>query len=132
MENGRRGCYFWAITDDDSVFRARNMGDGEEQHVVGGLLNRDEGTERRRGGRRIVYEVGQDTPVTFLVEIEDEAGRAAAITCRTQTHLMVNFYPRAQVVWSLLKADFGGGVEGWGGLQEFQPLGAFRRVVRGN
>lgn len=132
MDNVRRGGYFWAIADDDTAFHAQTMGDGDEQRVVGGFLKRDDRTESLRGGRRIVTEMGQYTPDTFLVEIEDEAGRAAAITCRTQTHLMVNFYPRAQVVWSLLKADFGGGVEGWGDLQEFQPLEAFRRMVRGN
>lgn len=132
MDNVRRGGYFWAIADEDTAFHAQTMGDGDEQRVVGGFLKRDGRTESLRGGRRIVTEMGQYTPDTFLVEIEDEAGRAAAITCRTQTHLMVNFYPRAQVVWSLLKADFGGGVEGWGDLQEFQPLEAFRRMVRGN
>jgi hypothetical protein len=43
---------------------------------------------------------------------------------------MVNFYPRVQVVWSLLEADFGGGVKGWGDIQEFQPLEQFRAMVR--
>jgi hypothetical protein len=44
---------------------------------------------------------------------------------------MVNFYPRVQVVWSLLEADFGGGRMGWGDIQEFQPLEQFRKMVRG-
>jgi hypothetical protein len=29
---------------------------------------------------------------------------------------MFNGFPRNQVVWSLLEADFGGGVRGWGDI----------------
>jgi hypothetical protein len=84
------------------------------------------------GGKRIVTQMGKYTPDVFTVSLEDEAGRSAEFTCRISTHLMVNFYPRAQVVWSLLKADFGNGREGWGDLQEFQPIEMFRKMVRGS
>jgi hypothetical protein len=84
------------------------------------------------GGKRVVTEMGQYTPDTFDIALEDESGRTATFTCKSSTHLMVNFYPRAQVVWSLLRADFGHGREGWGDLQEFQPLEMFRAMVRGD
>jgi len=45
---------------------------------------------------------------------------------------MFNGFPRCQVVWSLLEADFSGGRRGWGDIQEFQPIEQFRRMVRGN
>jgi hypothetical protein len=131
MDNVKRGSYFWAIADDDTAFHAQTMGEGDEQRVVGGFLRLDGRTETVTGGRRLVTQMGPYTPDLFDISLEDEAGRTAEFTCRSSTHLMVNFYPRAQVVWSLLKADFGDGVEGWGDLQEFQPLEMFRKMVRG-
>lgn len=132
MDNVKRGSYFWAVADDDTAFHAQTMGDGDEQRVVGGFLRLDGRTETVTGGKRIVTKMGQYTPDEFDVSLEDEAGRTAQFTCRSSVHLMVNFYPRAQVVWSLLKADFGNGKEGWGDLQEFQPLEMFRKMVRGS
>lgn len=132
MDNVKRGSYFWAVADDDTAFHAQTMGDGDEQRVVGGFLRLDGKTATVTGGKRIVTQMGKYTPDVFTVSLEDEAGRSAEFTCRTSTHLMVNFYPRAQVVWSLLKADFGNGREGWGDLQEFQPIEMFRKMVRGS
>ncbi len=131
MDNVKRGSYFWAVADDDTAFHAQTMGDGDEQRVVGGFLRLDGKTATVTGGKRTVTRMGKYTPDEFVVSLEDELGRTAEIAARSSVHLMVNFYPRAQVVWSLLQADFGNGVEGWGDLQEFQPIEMFRKMVRG-
>lgn len=130
MDNVKRGSYFWAVADDDTAFHAQTMGDGDEQRVVGGFLRLDGRTETVTGGKRVVTKMGKYTPDVFEIALEDASGRTAEFTCRSSVHLMVNFYPRAQVVWSLLKADFGNGKQGWGDLQEFQPLEMFRKMVR--
>ena len=59
-----------------------------------------------------------------------KVGRSLDVKARSMSDLMVNFYPRVQVVWSLLEADFGGGRMGWGDIQEFQPMEQFRKMVR--
>jgi hypothetical protein len=127
----KRGSYFWAIASEDSAFHAQTIGDGDEQQVVGGFLMRDGKVATLTEGKREVTSMGRLTPDTFRLTIEDELGRAAQIEARTSSHLMFNGFPRCQVVWSLLEADFGGGVKGWGDIQEFQPMEQFRRMVRG-
>jgi hypothetical protein len=106
------------------------MGEGDEMRVVGGFLKRDGEMSSLVGGQRIVTEMGKVTPRLFDLTLIDEKGRSVDIKARTCSDLMVNFYPRVQVVWSLLEADFGGGVKGWGDIQEFQPLEQFRAMVR--
>jgi len=108
------------------------MGEGDVQRVVGGFFTRDGKTATLAGGERVVTEMGALTPHAFRVTLEDRLGRTADITAKTCSHLMFNGFPRCQVVWSLLDADFGGGVKGWGDIQEFQPMEQFRRMVRGN
>jgi hypothetical protein len=108
------------------------MGEGDEQRVVGGFLTLDGNTATLAGGKRLVTQMGELTPRTFHLALEDRLGRTAEITATTSSHLMFNGFPRCQVVWSLLEADFGGGVKGWGDIQEFQPMEQFRRMVRGN
>jgi len=127
----RRGSYFWAIASQDTAFHAQTMGDGDEQRVVGGFLRLDGRTASLAGGKRVVTKMGELTPDCFTLSLADELGRTAEITARPSSHLTFNGFPRAQVVWSLLHADFGGGVTGWGDIQEFQPLEMFRRMVRG-
>lgn len=127
----KRGSYFWAIASEDTAFHAQTMGDGDEQRVVGGFLRLDGETSTLTGGRRVVTKMGEWTPDTFALELEDRLGRTATITARTCTHLTFNGFPRCQVIWSLLEADFGNGVTGWGDIQEFQPMEMFRRMVRG-
>ncbi len=131
IDSVKRGSYFWAIASEDTGFHAQTMGEGDDQRVVGGFLTLDGKTSTLAGGRRVVTEMGSLTPDTFKLELEDEMGRTAMITARSSSHLMFNGFPRCQVVWSLLEADFGGGVKGWGDLQEFQPMEQFRHMVRG-
>lgn len=131
MDGVKRGSYFWAIADERTAFHAQTMGDGDEQRVVGGFLKLDGKTASLTGGRRLVTDMGEVTPNRFDLTLEDEAGRTATIRARVCSNLMVNFYPRVQVVWSLLEADFGGGVKGWGDIQEFQPMEMFRAMVHG-
>lgn len=131
MDGVKRGSYFWAIADEDTAFHAQTMGEGDEMRVVGGFLKLDGKTSSLTGGKRIVTEMGKYTPDRFSLSLEDEAGRSARMSARSCSHLMVNFYPRVQVVWSLLEVDFGNGKSGWGDIQEFQPLEQFRRMVRG-
>ena len=131
MDGVKRGSYFWAIADDDTAFHAQVMGEHDEMRVVGGFLKLNGETSSLVGGSRVVTEMGAVTPRRFDLTLLDESGREARITARTCSDLMVNFYPRVQVVWSLLEADFGGGVKGWGDIQEFQPMEQFRAMVRG-
>jgi hypothetical protein len=131
MDGVKRGSYFWAIADERTAFHAQTMGDGDEQRVVGGFLKLDGKTSSLVGGQRLVTDMGEVTPNRFDLTLEDEAGRAVAMKARVCSNLMVNFYPRVQVVWSLLEVDFGGGVKGWGDIQEFQPMEMFRAMVRG-
>jgi len=129
-DNARRGSYFWAIADDNTAFHTQTMGEGDEQRVVGGFLRLDGETSTLSGGTRMVTEMGALTPHTFRLSLEDQRGRTAEITARSSSHLMFNPFPRCQVVWSLLEADFGGGVKGWGDIQEFQPMEKFRQMMR--
>ena len=130
MDGVKRGSYFWAIADDSNAFHAQVMGEGDTMRVVGGFLKLDGVTASLVGGQRIVNEMGEVTPRRFDLTLEDEAGRSLALKARVCSDLMVNFYPRVQVVWSLLEADFGGGKHGWGDIQEFQPMEQFRQMVR--
>jgi hypothetical protein len=130
MDGVRRGSYFWAVADADNAFHAQVMGEGDEMRVVGGFLKRDGETSSLVGGRRLVTEMGGVTPRRFDLTLVDEKGRSVDLSARSCSDLMVNFYPRVQVVWSLLEVDFGGGVRGWGDMQEFQPLEQFRAMVR--
>lgn len=131
MDGVKRGSYFWAIADDDNAFHAQVMGEGNEMRVVGGFLKLDGMTYSLVGGRRLVTEMGTVTPRRFDLTLIDEKGRKLDVNARSCSDLMVNFYPRVQVVWSLLEADFGGGRTGWGDIQEFQPMEQFRAMVRG-
>lgn len=127
----KRGSYFWAIASHQTAFHAQTIGEGDEQGVVGGFLMLDGKVSTLAGGKRVVTKMGRLTPDIFRLTIEDQLGRTAEIEARSSTHLMFNGFPRCQVVWSLLHADFGSGVTGWGDLQEFQPIEQFRRMVRG-
>lgn len=127
----KRGSYFWAIASEQTAFHAQTIGEGDEQDVVGGFLMLDGKVSTLARGQRVVTKMGQLTPDTFRLSMEDEMGRTAEIEARSSTHLMFNGFPRCQVVWSLLQADFGDGVKGWGDLQEFQPMEQFRQMVRG-
>jgi len=131
MDGVKRGSYFWAIHDDDNAFHAQVMGEHDEMRVVGGFLKLDGVTSSLCGGHRLVTEMGKFTPRLFDLRLEDEMGRTLDVKARSCSDLMVNFYPRVQVVWSLLEADFGGGRMGWGDIQEFQPMEQFRGMVRG-
>jgi hypothetical protein len=128
----KRGSYFWAIQSQDTAFHAQTMGEGDTQRVVGGFLTLGGKTATLAGGERVVTKMGSLTPHSFRLALQDRLGRTAEITARTGSHLMFNGFPRCQVVWSLLEADFGGGLKGWGDIQEFQPMEQFRRMVRGN
>lgn len=130
MDGVKRGSYFWAILDADNAFHAQVMGEGDEMRVVGGFLKLEGVTSSLCGGKRVVTEMGRVTPTLFDLTLEDEKGRTLDVKARSLSDLMVNFYPRVQVVWSLLEADFGGGRMGWGDIQEFQPLEQFRKMVR--
>jgi hypothetical protein len=130
MDGVKRGSYFWAIADDDTAFHAQVMGEGDSMRVVGGFLKLDGVTSSLVGGQRIVTETGEVTPRHFDLTLEDETGRSLALKARVCSDLMVNFYPRVQVVWSLLEADFGNGKHGWGDIQEFQPMEQFRAMMR--
>jgi hypothetical protein len=127
----KRGSYFWAIASEQTAFHAQTIGEGDEQDVVGGFLMLDGKVSTLARGQRVVTKMGQLTPDTFRLSMEDEMGRTAEIQARSSTHLMFNGFPRCQVVWSLLQADFGDGMKGWGDLQEFQPMEQFRQMVRG-
>jgi len=132
MDGVSRGSYFWAIADENTAFHAQTKGEGADQKVIGGFLKINGETATLVGGKRFNTKMGKLTPDSFDVLLEDNKGRTAQVTLRSCSHLMVNFYPRVQVVWSLLQADFGNGVSGWGDIQEFQPLEQFRAMVRGN
>lgn len=131
MDGVKRGSYFWAVADPDNAFHAQVMGEGDEMRVVGGFLKLGGVTASLVGGQRIVTEMGKVTPRRFDLTLIDEKARTIDVKARSCSDLMVNFYPRVQVVWSLLQADFGGGMKGWGDIQEFQPLEQFRAMVRG-
>jgi len=130
MDGVKRGSYFWAVADENTAFHAQVMGEGDEMRVVGGFLKLDGETSSLVGGKRVVTEMGEVTPRRFDLTLVDEKGRSVGLTARVCSDLMVNFYPRVQVVWSLMEADFGNGVQGWGDIQEFQPLEQFRAMVR--
>jgi hypothetical protein len=130
MDGVKRGSYFWAVAGPDTAFHAQVMGEGDEMRVVGGFLKLKGETSSLVRGRRLVTEMGEVTPRRFDLTLIDEKGREVSLAARSCSDLMVNFYPRVQVVWSLLEADFGGGVKGWGDIQEFQPLEQFRAMVR--
>jgi hypothetical protein len=125
-----RGSYFWAIADEKTAFHAQTKGDGADQEVVGGFLTLDGRTVTLASGRRVDTVMGSLTPDSFRMELEDQEGRTAQISARLSSHLMFNGFPRNQVVWSLLDADFGNGIKGWGDIQEFQPMEQFRAMVR--
>jgi hypothetical protein len=131
MDGVKRGSYFWAVADDDNAFHAQVMGEGDEMRAVGGFIKLDGKTSSIIGGKRVVTEMGDVTPRLFDLSLEDEMGRTLEVKARSCSDLMVNFYPRVQVVWSLLEVDFGGGTKGWGDIQEFQPMEQFRAMVRG-
>lgn len=131
MDGVKRGSYFWAILDDDNAFHAQTMGEGPDQKVVGGFLKKDGVTATLVGGERTNTQMGQYTPDSYDLVLKDSMDRTVEVEIRSCSHLMVNFYPRVQVVWSLLEADFGNGAKGWGDIQEFQPLEQFRAMVRG-
>lgn len=130
MDGVKRGSYFWAIADENTAFHAQTMGEGADQQVVGGFLKLDGETATLVGGKRFNTKMGRLTPDSFNLTLEDNRGRTAQVSLKSCSHLMVNFYPRVQVVWSLLHADFGDGKSGWGDIQEFQPLEQFRAMVR--
>jgi hypothetical protein len=130
MDGVRRGSYFWAIADENTAFHAQVMGEGDEMRVVGGFLKLEGVTSSLVGGMRAVTDMGEVTPNRFDLTLVDETGRTVNCKARVCSNLMVNFYPRVQVVWSLLDVDFGGGVQGWGDIQEFQPMEQFRAMVR--
>jgi hypothetical protein len=131
IDSVKRGSYFWAVADDDTAFHAQTMGDDPDQTVVGGFLRLDGKTATLKGGRRVDTRMGKVTPDTFRMELEDTLGRKAEVRLRVCSNLMFNGFPRCQVVWSLLEADFGGGRKGWGDIQEFQPMEQFRAMMRG-
>lgn len=130
MDGISRGSYFWAIADENTAFHAQTKGEGADQTVIGGFLKLNGETATLVGGKRFNTKMGKHTPDSFDLLLEDNRGRTAQVSLRSCSHLMVNFYPRVQVVWSLLEADFGNGVKGWGDIQEFQPLEQFRAMVR--
>ena len=130
MDGVRRGSYFWAVADADNAFHAQTMGEGADQKVVGGFLKLDGEMATLVGGGRRQTRLNDVTASRYTLDLEDEAGRRATMEVRTGSDLLVDFYPRVQVVWSLLQADFGNGMSGWGDQQEFQPLEQFRRMVR--
>jgi hypothetical protein len=132
IDSVKRGSYFWAIASRDTAFHAQTMGEGDEQRVVGGFLTLGGKTSTLARGQRVVTQMGMLTPDSFRLSLEDRLGRKAQMTARSCSHFMFNGFPRCQVVWSLLEADFGAGVRGWGDIQEFQPMEQFRRMVRGN
>lgn len=132
IDNVKRGSYFWAVASESTAFHAQTMGEGAEQRVVGGFLKLDGETSTLAGGTRVVTRMGRLTPDTFRLSLEDQLGRTMEIAARSCSHLMFNGFPRCQVVWSLLEADFGDGVKGWGDIQEFQPMEQFRAMVRGS
>ncbi len=130
MDGVKRGSYFWAIANERTAFHAQVMGEGNAMRVVGGFLKLDGETASLIGGERVVTEMGKVTPRRFELTLIDETGRTLDMKARSCSDLMVNFYPRVQVVWSLLEVDFGGGRTGWGDIQEFQPMEQFRQMVR--
>jgi len=131
IDGVKRGSYFWAIASEETAFHAQTTGDGDEQRVVGGFLRLNGKTASLVGGERVVTRMGRYAPESFTLALEDELGRTARITARPRSDLTFNAFPRVQVIWSLLEADFGDGVTGWGDIQEFQPLEMFRQMVRG-
>jgi hypothetical protein len=131
IDSVTRGSYFWAIADKTTAFHAQTKGEDSNQKVVGGFLTLDGKTATLAAGRRIDTKMGKLTPERFRLRLEDQLGRTADISARVSSNLMFNGFPRNQVVWSLLEADFGGGVKGWGDIQEFQPMEQFRRMARG-
>jgi len=131
IDSVTRGSYFWAIANETTAFHAQTKGEGVDQEVVGGFLTLDGKTVTLASGSRVNTVMGQLTPDSFQLHLKDQRGRTADIVARSFSHLMFNGFPRNQVVWSLLEADFGDGVKGWGDLQEFQPMEQFRRMVRG-
>jgi len=130
IDGVKRGSYFWAVLDADNAFHAQTKGEDADQEVIGGFLKRDGVMSSLVGGARTNTKMGGLTPDSFELLLEDNLGRTATVKVQTMSHLMVNFYPRCQVVWSLLKADFGDGRTGWGDIQEFQPLEQSRAMVR--
>ena len=131
IDTVKRGSYFWAVASESTAFHAQTMGDDADQRVVGGFLTLDGKTATLAGGSRVDTKMGSLTPDSFRMILEDKLGRSAEIIARTSSHLMFNGFPRCQVVWSLLQADFGAGVKGWGDIQEFQPMEQFRGMIRG-
>jgi hypothetical protein len=130
IDSVRRGSYFWGIADEQTAFHAQTQGEDADQRVVGGFLKLDGRTSTIVGGQRFDTVMGEVTPASFTVLLEDEAGRSAEVSCRVTSDLMFNGFPRNQVVWSLLEVDFGNGRTGWGDIQEFQPMEQFRAMVR--
>lgn len=130
IDQVKRGSYFWAVVDEKTAFHAQTMGEEADQKVIGGFLKLDGETATLVGGRRFNTSLNAVTAKSFDLLLEDDKGRTANVSLQSCSDLMVDFYPRAQVVWSLLRADFGNGVTGWGDLQEFQPQEQFRRMAR--
>jgi len=130
IDSVRRGSYFWAMVDGDTAFHAQTQGEDADQRVVGGFLRLDGQTSTLKGGQRIDTVMGEVTPRSFGLILEDELGRTAQVQCRVTSDLMFNGFPRNQVVWSLLEADFGSRGKGWGDIQEFQPMEQFRAMMR--
>jgi len=130
IDTVKRGSYFWAIGDERTAFHAQTMGEDADQRVVGGFLMLDGEMATLTGGSRVNTRMGEVTPAAFSLLLEDDRGRTAEIEARVTSDLMFNGFPRCQVVWSLLQADFGNGIRGWGDIQEFQPMEQFRRMAR--
>ena len=132
IDGVKRGSYFWAIADANTAFHAQTMGEGADQTVIGGFLKLDGKMGTLVGGRRFNTRLNAVTARSFDLLLEDDKGRSAKLSLHSCSDLLVDFYPRCQVVWSLLTANFENGTAGWGDLQEFQPLEQFRRMARAN
>jgi len=130
LDTVKRGSYFWAIADERTAFHAMSVGEEADQDIVGGFLMLDGVVSTIRRGRRFDTVMGDVTPKSFRVVLEDELGRTTEVSAAIRSHLIFNGYPRIQTVWSLLEAQFGNGQNGWGDIQEFQPSEQFRKMVR--
>jgi hypothetical protein len=123
------GGYFWGIAEDSS-FHAIAMGEGDEQHVIGGFIWKDGTLSSLVSGTRRATEYGAFGPRRVSFEAADGLGRTIRARGQIDEGLVFTGYTDHTVVWSLVEWDWDG-VPHWGDNQEFCPAVRFRRIARG-
>ncbi len=123
------GGYFWGIAANSS-FHAIAMGEGTEQTVIGGYIDKDGVMASLVSGTRRVVEYGRYGPRRVEFEATDTLGRNMRATGTIEDGLVFTGYTDHTVVWSLIEWDWDG-IAHWGDNQEFSPMVKFRQIARG-